>query len=100
MSENNSSKVFDLSVEEVGRLETLMDVVASERNTIEGIRQAILRAQERLKGYSDQIVSTKGGDVTKNYQFDREKAQLIEIVEHSHSHDHDHGHQHTEVPAV
>ena len=100
MSENNSSKVFDLSVEEVVRLETLMDVVASERNTIEGIRQAILRAQERLKGYSDQIVSTKRGDVTKNYQFDREKAQLIEIVEHSHSHDHDHGHQHTEVPAV
>ena len=100
MSENNNTKVFELSVEEVVRLETLMDVVASERNTIEGIRQAILRAQERLKGYSDQIVSTKGGDVTKNYQFDREKSQLIEIAEHSHSHDHDHGHQHTEVPAV
>lgn len=50
MSENNSNKVFDLSVEEVIRLETLMDVVASERNSIEGIRQAIIRAQERLKG--------------------------------------------------
>ena len=100
MSENNSSKIYDLSVEEVVRLETLMDVVASERNSIEGIRQAIIRAQERLKGYSDQIVTSKGGDITKNYQFDREKSQLIEIVEHSHSHDHDHGHQHTEVPAV
>ena len=100
MSENNSSKTYDLSVEEVIRLETLMDVVASERNSIEGIRQAIIRAQERLKGYSDQIVSSKGGDTTKNYQFDREKSQLIEIVEHSHSHEHDHDHQHTEVPAV
>ena len=100
MSENNSSKTYDLSVEEVIRLETLMDVVASERNSIEGIRQAIIRAQERLKGYSDQIVSSKGGDIAKNYQFDREKSQLIEIVEHSHSHEHDHDHQHTEVPAV
>ena len=100
MSENNSSKVFDLSVEEVVRLETLMDVVASERNTIEGIRQAILRAQERLKGYSDQIVTSKGGDTTKNYQFDREKSQLVEIVEHSHTHgDGDH-HHHPEMPEV
>tara|TARA_Y100000034_G_scaffold84489_1_gene101307 strand:+ start:1859 stop:2161 length:303 start_codon:yes stop_codon:yes gene_type:complete len=100
MSENNSNKVFDLSVEEVIRLETLMDVVASERNSIEGIRQAIIRAQERLKGYSDQIVSSKGGDITKNYQFDREKSQLIEIVEHSHPHVDGSDHHHSEMPEV
>ena len=100
MSENNSSKIYDLSVEEVVRLETLMDVVASERNSIEGIRQAIIRAQERLKGYSDQIVTSKGGDTTKNYQFDREKSELIEIVEDSHTHgDGDH-HHHPEMPEV
>ncbi len=94
MSENNAGNSLELTQEEAIRLEMLMDVVASERNAIEGIRQSIIRAQDRLKGYSDQLVTAKGGDTQKNYQFDRENTKLVEIVEHSHDHTHDHSHEH------